>query len=56
MSLVFEQLAKNIDKLFALGCMGLFDVNGTEQFQDVAIEMHCLDLYLPANQMLLLGV
>ena len=35
MSFIFEELAKDTHKLFALGCMGQSDVNayGIEQFQ-----------------------
>ena len=31
--ILFEQLAKDMHKLFALGSMGQYDVNGIEQFQ-----------------------
>ena len=30
---IYEQLGKDMPKLFALGCMGQSGVNGIEQFQ-----------------------
>jgi len=32
-SFVVEQLAKNMHKLFALGCLSQSDINGIKQFQ-----------------------
>ena len=39
MSFVFEELAKDMHKLFALECMGQSDVNGINQFQLQTIKL-----------------
>ena len=39
MSFVFEEVAKDMHKLFALGCMGQSDANGIKQFQSQTIKL-----------------